>query len=83
MIKKRTLLSIILIFTGCMEKHNYPEIELVKFHQDLSYYYIIFLSDTDFSTRESPNSTGVMYIVLMIKQFMTINISLIILQILI
>lgn len=58
MLEKLILLSTIVILMGCIKNHNYPEIELVKFNQDSSYYYITFLSDTDFSTSESSKYIG-------------------------
>lgn len=58
MLKKLMLLSIILTFQGCVKNYTHPEIELVKFNQDSSYYYITFLSDINFSTRKSSKNTG-------------------------
>ena len=72
------LLSIILTFQGCVKNYTHPEIELVKFNQDSSYYYITFLSDINFSTRKSSKNTG--SYVHCIVRFMMMNIFLTSLQ---
>lgn len=51
-------LSALLILSGCIKNHKNTEVQLVEFKRTSSYYEITFLSEANFSIRESTRNTG-------------------------
>lgn len=51
-------LSALLILSGCIKSHKNTEVQLVEFKRISSYYEITFLSEANFSIRDSTRNTG-------------------------